>query len=103
VQVRTAALRARGIEPSAQPIGPSGRIGQAFKESAEVQAGSNGENRESLTTSQIREHFKRTLTIFTRREDFHGGNYVDHVVRDAAALGGGRFRRTDIETAIYLR
>src|ERR1700731_3110863 len=103
VQVRAAVPYSSCIESCAQPHRAGWRIGQALHEGTEIESGSDRKNRQTMTASQIREHFEHVLAIFTRGEDFCGRDQINHMVANLVALGGGRFRRTDIKTAIHLR
>src|SRR6202049_5334759 len=103
MQVCAAALYTGCIEPGAQVIRARWRIGQAFPKRAEIQPGSDGKNRQTMTTAQILEDFERALAIFPRGEDFSGRDHIEHVVANVVALGGRRLCRTDIKTAIPLR
>src|SRR4051794_4267859 len=85
------------LQPIAPVHGTCRPIEQPFSQGTQVQSGAAGKNRNFTAVADLIEHFARVTLIITSRENLGGLPDVDHMMRYALLIFGGRFGGSDVE------
>src|SRR3984957_15828904 len=91
-----------GTQAVADFFGTFGRVGEAFEQGAEIEAGAGGDDGKFFAAAQIVQDFEGAATIFSGGEDFFRIEQVDQMVGDALLFGWRNLSGTDVEVTVEL-
>ena len=86
-----------------QFFGSRWRIGKAFQQRAQIEAGACGQDRQLAAVPEIFEHGQCVPPVIAGGENLRWLDEIDQMVRNSVLLGGRNFRRADVEVTVDLR